>query len=103
MLDGPNGWKEAEDESLVIGPQLRIDLCESGRHHRHVGGLWEGGRRCPGVEKSASEEVEDDREGRNEEDGWEGAWKECGLVERSGKETKIEVWRGLTDRINVKT
>jgi len=48
MLDGPNGWKEAEDKSLVIGPQLQIDLCESGRRHRHIGGLWEGGQRCPG-------------------------------------------------------
>jgi len=48
MLDGLNGWKEVEYEGLAIGPQLRFDLCGSGRHHRHVGGLWEGGRRCPG-------------------------------------------------------
>jgi len=48
MLDGLNGWNEVEDEGPVIGPQLRIDLCGSGRHHLHIGGLWEGGRRCPG-------------------------------------------------------
>jgi len=48
MLDGLNGRKEVEDEGPVIGPQLQIDLCRSGRHHRYIGGLWEGGRRCPG-------------------------------------------------------
>jgi len=31
------------------------------------------------------------------------AGKECGRMDRSGKETKMEVWRGLTDWINVKT
>ena len=48
MLDSLNGRKEVEDEGPVIGPQLQIDLCGSGRHHRHIGGLWEGGQRCPG-------------------------------------------------------
>jgi len=48
MLDGLNGWKEVENEGPVIGPQLWIDLCGSRKHHLHIGGLWEGGRRCPG-------------------------------------------------------
>ena len=47
-MDSLNGQKEVEDEGPVIGPQLRIDLCRSRRHHWCTGGLWEGGRRCPG-------------------------------------------------------
>jgi hypothetical protein len=57
LLEGLEGWEEAQDEGLVVGPHDWVDTYRSQRHHgrRHIGGLRENGQ-------------------------WESGWLEDGLI-----------------------